>query len=795
MKLLTKPQELLLQASLLSGEIGVQAWNNWSQSVDVNNLDKGSDRLLGLLYRNLENYNITDSLMLRLKGIYRHTWSKNQVRLHSLASILRTLQTAGIKTLILRGAALVLQTYKDFGVRPADDLGVLVHPQDVRMAITLLSELGWTTNQNIEAHIPYRHFIQLKHVDGQCCDIYWHIFPEFCQSQADEEFWCDALSLQIEDVLTHTLNPTDQLLYVCVQASQWNAIPSFRWFADAIALLQNCESEIDWQRLVIQAQKHHLSLSLSNSLKYLKDTFELPIPDDILLLLQSIPKSKLELMAYQTKARTHKLLGRLPELWYQHIRVSYQTSHQQNLVRKLVSFPKYLQHVWGIENMKQLWLYVMSQGIKRLHQLDIKPNINLNTVESIAKPQSQLAPQIKQNQLSNALVNLLLGDRQAAETAIDYITQNDLWLSVVGMTTLWRVVPQLRQRIQEFSLNLDTNTKRELQKVSNAATAQANIAAHRSAQALHQLNAALIPAITFKGIGLIGNLYSKPSERMVNDVDVLINAEDLHQTCEILSELGYKPEVSSELDNYVNYLECRTHPDNLFLVLKNQAGFEIDLHWGLVATAKAQLNTQEIIQKAQEVKLNGTPIRVASPPDAMMLTVHHAVRESMAPSTTIKDLFDLAKWWQWEGERWQLDEVIQHAKDCGLSQPLLALWQLLSDFDSHSPAQKGVIKLSASLTAKENKDAQGLVELFKLQLQEGKINRDILHIFSISFIKRFLNRRLQKAETIKFDNALWGIKTTNTTRIARVSKLFKEITQLNFSKFNAYKALLRVQKG
>src|SRR5215470_12661875 len=131
----TPRQELLLKAALLEGEAAVEAWESWRANTDIHRLDQGSYRMLPLLYRNLQKHEIKDPVMEKLKGVYRHTWYKNQILFSRMAAILRSFQEAGIDVMVLKGTALVLLHYKDYGLRPMNDFDVLVRLKQSSEAI------------------------------------------------------------------------------------------------------------------------------------------------------------------------------------------------------------------------------------------------------------------------------------------------------------------------------------------------------------------------------------------------------------------------------------------------------------------------------------------------------------------------------------------------------------------------------------------------------------------------------------------------------------------------------------
>ena len=59
----TPEQELLLRAALLQGEASLKAWQEWKSTLDFDHIDPGSQRLVPLLYHNLQRQGVQDPLM------------------------------------------------------------------------------------------------------------------------------------------------------------------------------------------------------------------------------------------------------------------------------------------------------------------------------------------------------------------------------------------------------------------------------------------------------------------------------------------------------------------------------------------------------------------------------------------------------------------------------------------------------------------------------------------------------------------------------------------------------------
>ena len=107
-------------------------------------------------------------------------------------------------------------------------------------------------------------------------DLHWNTIWWCRGGNADDDFWDGAILVTLNEIPTRILNPTDQLLHVCVHGARYgrNAysyapVPILRWAADAIQILSS--SDIDWDRFIYQAQKRSLELQLRDALYYLEE--------------------------------------------------------------------------------------------------------------------------------------------------------------------------------------------------------------------------------------------------------------------------------------------------------------------------------------------------------------------------------------------------------------------------------------------------------------------------------------------------------------------------------------------
>lgn len=342
---LTRVQELLLQAVLLQGSSAIEAWKAWKSTVNIEELDPGSYRLLPLLYRNLQTHYVMDPSIGRYKGVYRQTWYKNQLLFYTISSLLRSFHEAGIKTFLLKGAALTVLYYRDYGLRPMNDFDVLVLQEQVPPALELLGKLGWEPMYftPTEEYISVSYSHGFRNEKGQEFDLHWHVLSQSRWLNADDDFWEDAKTIDFHGVETYVLSPTDQLLHSCISGTRWDYIPPLRWVADAMSILRTSNSEIEWDRLISQAQKRYLVLPLREALDYLKSSMCAPIPTGVLQNLEKIPVRRIDRIEYRVNISPATRWTAVLDLWCQHSRLMKNT----NLIRRLIRFPFFLQRIWG----------------------------------------------------------------------------------------------------------------------------------------------------------------------------------------------------------------------------------------------------------------------------------------------------------------------------------------------------------------------------------------------------------------------------------------------------------------
>jgi len=359
----TRNQELLLKAALFKGEECRSAWEQWKRQNDVEHLDDGSYRLLPLAYHNLSAQGIQDGLMVRLKSVYRYMLTRNHLMFHGLTPVLKAFEERGIKTMLLKGAALTLTHYKNYGLRPQLDIDVLVPETCANDANAYFRGSGW----NPEYDYPVDKVIQFRHSCGfeagrhKRIDLHWNIFQECRKKGTDAVFWKDAVPVKVNEVNTFVLSPTNQLLHACIHGVKWNTMMPCRWVADAVTILNISRDEIHWNDLVALARERNLTIPLWQALSYLRNTFAAEIPEFVLSGLEKTPTSLFERVEYRVMiAGKSVLFGNFFKFTFSYAHIP----HSNNIFIRIGDYFYFLQMYWKIRNMATMPFILIRDGIR-----------------------------------------------------------------------------------------------------------------------------------------------------------------------------------------------------------------------------------------------------------------------------------------------------------------------------------------------------------------------------------------------------------------------------------------------
>ncbi|HEU0203063.1 MAG TPA: nucleotidyltransferase family protein, partial [Burkholderiaceae bacterium] len=185
-----------------------------------------------------------------------------------LATVLSSLETAGIDVIVLKGAFLSEVVYPDRALRSMSDVDLLVHREDLKRTAALLRELGWCQPAGNAAAPPpvAGHQLPTFVLAGVQIEIHWAIEDEESPFRVDTPgLWCRAVPVRIAGASAFGLAPEDLLLHLCLHTAYGHGWLQFsgglRHLCDIAATIRHYRGRLDWTAFVSRAHSWGIARS------------------------------------------------------------------------------------------------------------------------------------------------------------------------------------------------------------------------------------------------------------------------------------------------------------------------------------------------------------------------------------------------------------------------------------------------------------------------------------------------------------------------------------------------------
>lgn len=348
-----RDEELLLQAALLSNQEAIDAWEQWKTTIDINDINAASQKLLPLLYLNLKKHGISDPSMDKMKGIYRYLWVKNTSSFQGYVPFFQELNRRNIPFLFLKGGALLFHVYSDFGLRGMQDIDVLIEEEHIEKAHQILIQLDIPCKflkfravrritPTLRSIIKGITFVNKEHFE---LDLHWRVLINGGKD-ITESLWEKSSLVQMNGISFHLPRPEILFFHICQHGIEYNSEPTFRWIADALLLLRKTPN-FCWDTLQTYARHYDENHSMENILFYLKEVFHIDCP---------LPVEKRKDPLYEERVRLKpnpKVIPAHTLFWDWHC----MCQNGSSFVKKMVTFPSFLAQIFGLYSVLSLFPY------------------------------------------------------------------------------------------------------------------------------------------------------------------------------------------------------------------------------------------------------------------------------------------------------------------------------------------------------------------------------------------------------------------------------------------------------
>lgn len=222
---------------------------NWAHFLDV----VRRQRVPGLVHASLRELPAGCVPAPVLQEMEAESWKSARRNLIAVAGMCRLtaeLHRAGIEVAVLKGAPLGVLIYGDPGIRHSKDLDLLVRPEQVMAAESIVTSLGyrrttppqtWTTKEVEEFRAVRSHFEYVHPASKSQVEMHWRISenPLFGVQFPLPETW---QTVKVGGGFSvRTLSRPDLLEYLCTHGAS-HAWSRLKWLADVAAMVRSDEA-------------------------------------------------------------------------------------------------------------------------------------------------------------------------------------------------------------------------------------------------------------------------------------------------------------------------------------------------------------------------------------------------------------------------------------------------------------------------------------------------------------------------------------------------------------------------
>ena len=189
-----------------------------------------------------------------------------------------------IEVIPLKGGTLSQRLYGDPGMRQAEDIDLLIHPEDIERASYLLSEEGYEDLESIKEYSPaqrrhmrviHTHLQYVNHKRRQFLELHWGV--ERWREDQLEELWSGRVGYQWGDAGLDVLNDTMQIIFLCDHGCKHSFL-KVKWLGDMAMFVAQGYGDVCWSSVVGKASKMGLQLSLAVSALLVHWWYAIPLP-------------------------------------------------------------------------------------------------------------------------------------------------------------------------------------------------------------------------------------------------------------------------------------------------------------------------------------------------------------------------------------------------------------------------------------------------------------------------------------------------------------------------------------
>ncbi len=255
--------------------------------------------LIPLLYRNLSELcpdRVPPAVLQQLESDYKVISERNRANTAELIKVLRSMESAGIRAIPYKGPALAALAHGDITLRKFWDLDIVIRPQDIIPAKSLLITHGYqwhpfqgqVTGRNEARNFRLWHAYTFLHPDTNAMiDLHWRFSPRRFPFDVDlDDLWEHLVPVRLLDEEIWTFPTEALLLFLCVHGSKDLWWRRCGWICDIAELLAS-NPDLDWSYCLELATHTGARRMLLLGLALAHELLQAPLPEQVCTSIRS----------------------------------------------------------------------------------------------------------------------------------------------------------------------------------------------------------------------------------------------------------------------------------------------------------------------------------------------------------------------------------------------------------------------------------------------------------------------------------------------------------------------------
>jgi hypothetical protein len=251
-----------------------------------------------------------------LKEEYLRSAARNALLFRQLEGLLRSLASANVPVVALKGVYLAERAYAERALRPMSDIDLLVREDHLDRAAAALEAVGYRIAHEPEARedLRTRHHHWIFRSDerggGIPVEVHWDLHPPGTRFRMESRaLWDRAVAASLAGVPALSLAPEDLLLHLISHAARHRFRMGILPICDVAAFLESCRDSLSGEELAARGNESGCAGPTKVMLEIAADLLGSEAPASALAALET--KGDRELDASQVRERILEERGEL----------------------------------------------------------------------------------------------------------------------------------------------------------------------------------------------------------------------------------------------------------------------------------------------------------------------------------------------------------------------------------------------------------------------------------------------------------------------------------------------------